>query len=1141
MSEVQADLTNLSPEKKRELLAQLLQKKLSATQAVLPLSYGQQSMWFMYQLAPDSPAYNVSFTARICSAVDIPALTRAFQTLLDRHACLRTTFTMQEGIPVQVIPGYRELVLEQVDASALTEPELRQEITRAYERPFDLEHGPIFRVYLFTRSATDHVLLIVAHHIAFDGWSAWILLDEFRTAYIAEQAGARASLPPLSRQYIDFVKWQTEMLVGSEGKQHEAYWLQQLAGEAAPLDLATDRPRPPMQTFYGASHEFMLSAALAAQVKTLAKARQTTPYTLLLAAFQVLLHRYTGQADVWVGSPTIGRSHAEFAGIIGDFINTNVMRAKLSGNPTFTAFLNQMRQTVLDALEHQDYPFTLLVEKLMTRPDPSRSPLFQVAFDLQRLHRFDELAVLFVPGKSEDHVEVGGLVFKAYPLPQQEGMFDLTLQIVELGNTFGGAFKYNLDLFDAATIARMAGHFQMLLTSIVADPDRRVSDLPLLTEAERHQLLVEWNDTRTDYADYLCVHHLLEAQVARTPNAIAATCESERLTYRQLNERANQLAHYLKQLGVGPETLVGISVERSLDMLVGLLGILKAGGAYVPLDPAFPKERIAFMLHDAQCPVLITQQHLVAELPEHAARVVCLDADWPTIAQASTSPVESEVTAENLAYVLYTSGSTGKPKGVQILHRALANFLLSMQTEPGLSPEDILLSVTTLSFDIAGLELYLPLITGARVVIASRDVAVDGPRLLALLNQSGATLMQATPATWRMLVDSGWSDSPGLKMLCGGEALPVDLARQMLERGGALWNMYGPTETTIWSSVCLIEADAEWIPLGHPIANTQFYILDAQRQPAPIGVPGELYIGGDGVARGYLNRPELTAERFVSNPFRKDEGGGMRAEREKLPSAFIPHTALQPHSGCKCPSALLYKTGDLVRYRRDGNIEFIGRVDFQVKIRGFRIELGEIEAALSRHPGVRQAVVIVREDTPGDKRLAAYITTHQAPAPDTAEIRRYLRDSLPDYMIPSACVALETLPLTPNGKIDRKALPAPELGIRDEGYAAPTTEMEKLVAGVWQDVLQLDQVGLYDNFFDLGGHSLASVQVVSRLEQLTGSRINPALIRLQTLGQLAASYEQQQANPAPSEAPRSAGGVSRLFRAVRRAVSMGDR
>lgn len=1081
-------LDGLSAEEKRALLAELLKKKVRSSKAVYPLSRNQQSLWFLHQLMPESPAYHVAFTARVCSEINLPALKRALQVLINRHSVLRTTFTLQADEPVQEVHSHHELHFEGVDASTWSEAELTEQVIAAYNRPFDLEHGPIFRATLFTRSATDHVLLLTIHHIAFDGWSAWIFLDELRTVYTAETNGRSAALPALVQEYSDYVDWQAKMLAGVEGERLWAYWQQQLGGDLPALNLPTDRPRPPLQTDRGASHNFVLHERLTTQIKELAKERGTTLYTVLLAAFNVLLYRYTDQKDILVGSPVSGRSRPEFAGLVGDFINMVVLRAYFSDNPSFTTFLGQMRETVLGALAHQDFPFPLLVERIIPNRDSSRSPIFQVTFDLQRMQRSEDLAGLFLPERRGGQVNLGGLVLESFPMPQQEGQFDLSLQMAEVKDSLLGNFKYNTDLFDAATIARLEQHFQVLLEGIVAAPEQRLSDLPLLTVAERQQLLVEWNKTEIDYPQDQCVHQLFEAQVAQTPEAIAVIFEDKQLTYQELNERANRLARHLQTLGVGPDTLVGIYMERSLDMIVGLLGVLKAGGAYVPLDPAFPRDRLAFMLADAQAAVLLTQQNLAAEItkPDHT-QTVCLDSDWDSIMPQSPANLSSQAQPDNLMYVIYTSGSTGKPKGVQIEHRSVVNFLTTMRQEPGLTREDVLLSVTTLSFDISILEIFLTLTTGARLVLVSRATAVDGAQLLSQLTNSNVTVMQATPTTWRMLIEAGWADNTGLKILCGGEALPHDLANQLLQRCAYLWNVYGPTETTIWSTSYLIQSMEAPLLIGRPIGNTQCYILDAQLLPVPIGLPGELYIGGDGLARGYLNRPELTQEKFVPNPFK--------------------------------PGARLYRTGDLARYLPDGNIDFLGRMDHQVKIRGFRIELGEIEAVLTQHPDLRAAVVIVREDRPGDKRLVAYLIANQPDVPAASDLRTFIRKTLPDYMVPSAFVFVEAYPLTPNKKIDRKALPAPDQikNEVDSNFVAPSTPTEKLLAEIWSEVLGVEQVGISDNFFDLGGHSLLSAKVVAKLEQKTGSKLPLAYFGYQTLGQLAASCDVQTDLPQLSE------------------------
>jgi amino acid adenylation domain-containing protein len=701
----------------------------------------------------------------------------------------------------------------------------------------------------------------------------------------------------------------------------------------------------------------------------------------------------------------------------------------------------------LGAYAHQELPFERLVEELAPARSRSHAPLFQVMCVLQNAPK--------------QTLELSGVSLEPMEVDSGASKFDLTLFISEGPDGLSGELEYKADLFEAETIRRMLGHWEVLLEGIATDPSRHFSELPLLPEAERQQLLVEWNATQVAYPHEICLPQLFEAQVERTPEAIAVACGDQTLTYRELNARANQLAHYLRTRGVGPEVLVGFCMERSLELLVALLGILKAGGAYVPLDPAYPQERLAFMLTDSQAPVLLTHQRLVEALPRHGAQVVCVDADWASIAQEPTDNPPREVAADQLAYVLYTSGSTGKPKGVQIPHRAVVNFLQAMRQQPGMTAHDVLLAVTTLSFDIAALELFLPLSVGARVVLVSRAVAADGQQLLQMLTTTKATVMQATPATWRLLLEAGWQGSERLTVLCGGEALPRALAQQLLTRAAAVWNLYGPTEATIWSAVSKVESGEGPVAIGRPIANTQFYVLDGHGQPVPIGVPGELYIGGAGVARGYLHRPELTAERFIQDPF-------------------------SPES-----DARLYKTGDLVRYRPDGTLEFLGRLDQQVKVRGFRIELGEVEAVLQEQAGVREAVVVARADGPGDQRLVAYVAPTQEPAPTASELYTFLKARLPEYMIPSAFVFLEALPLTPNGKVDRNALPQPKGGRPEleSTFVAASDTLEHQLTVIWEEVLGIRTIGVEDDFFELGGHSLLAVQLFARIETRMGKRL----------------------------------------------------
>ena len=710
-----------------------------------------------------------------------------------------------------------------------------------------------------------------------------------------------------------------------------AYWKQQLANLPT-LQLPTDRSRSPMRTFRAARQCLALPQTVSEDLAKLSHQEGVTLYMALLAAFKTLLYRYTGQTDIVVGTVTAGRNQPEIQQLIGCFVNTLVLRTDLKDNPTFRQLLERVREVTLGAFAYQDFPFEKLVEELQPERNLGQNPLFQVAFVLQPpMSGVDSMM-----NRSQLDRDI------------ETAKFDLVLELQERPEGLVGRFEYSTDLFNADTIERMVGHFQTLLEGIVANPEQKIAQLPLLTEFERQQL-AGWNNTETDYPKDACIHQLFEQQVELAPDAIALVFEEQQLTYKELNQRANQLAHHLRNLGVGAEVLVGICVERSLEMVVGLLGILKAGGAYVPLDPAYPPERLVFMLEDASVAVLLTQARLVESLPKHQGRIVCLDTDWEIIERQSEANLISEVKLDNLAYVIYTSGSTGKPKGVQVLHSAVVNFLTSMRRCPGLTDQDTLLSVTTLSFDIAGLEIFLPLSVGGRLVMVSRSVATDGTQLLERLNDCVATVLQATPATWRLLLAAGWSGSPQLKILCGGEALSRELANQLVEKGASLWNLYGPTEATIWSTIDRVENTEGTVCIGRPIANTQIYLLDEHLQPVPVGVPGELYIGGAGLARGYLNRPELTAQKFIVNPLSQE------------------------------PSARLYNTGDLARYQRDGNIEYLGRIDHQVKVRGFRIELGEIEVVLSQHPDVRESVVVKREDASGNQRLVAYIVSNLTP------------------------------------------------------------------------------------------------------------------------------------------------------------------
>ncbi len=1019
---------------------------VAARDGDLPLSFAQQRLWFLDRLVPSS-VYNVPLALRLRGSLDVGALELALGAVVARHEVLRTTFAAPGGKAEQVIWPVGDVPVVVWDVSGLApgeaELEARRLVVEEASRPFDLERGPLVRAGLVRVGGEDHVFVLTLHHIVTDGWSLSVLLRELSAGYDAFSRGESAPFEALAIQYADFAVWQREWLTGDVLETQLGFWRDHLGGVPA-LELPTDRPRPPVRGDAGASFSFSLDAELSDGVRDLGQRYGATLFMTLLAAFQVLLHRYSGQDDFVVGTPIAGRNRAEIEPLIGFFVNTLPLRADCAGDPSFGELLGRVRETALGAYAHQDLPFEKLVEELRLPRDLSHTPLFQTMFVLQN--------------NSREAFSLGSLDVEQFGVSRTTAKFDLTLAMAEGDGGLLCEFEYATDLFDSSTVARMAGHLRNLLAGMVADPDCRIGELELLGVDERRQLLVEWNDTAVEFPSDRCVHELFEDQVVRDPDATAVVFEDVSLSYGELNRRANRLAHHLRDLGVGPDVLVGICVERSPEMVVGLLAILKAGGAYVPLDPDYPADRLAFMLEDTAAPVLLSQRHLLGSLPVGVAEVLCLDESSVYDGFPDTNPGPA-ATATDLAYVIYTSGSTGQPKGVLIEHRSLTNLVISMQADLGLGVAGRMLAVTSLSFDIAALELFLPIVEGASVRIASSSSAVEANLLVEAVNDPLVTVMQATPVTWQMLVQAGW-EKPALTVLCGGEAMNRRLASELVSRAGAVWNLYGPTETTIWSAQFPIDGSVSLgsPPIGRPIANTELFVLDRWGRPVPVGVAGELFIGGVGLARGYLRRPELTAERFVPHPF-SDVAG-----------------------------ARLYRTGDVVRYLPDGNLEFLGRLDDQVKIRGFRIECGEVEAALLGCVGVGEAVVVAREDAPGDKRLVGYVVPVDGSVLSTTELRESLRRVLPDYMVPSAFVVLDGLPLTPNGKVDRKALPAPD-GSRPElgqEFVAPRTPTEELLAGIWCEVLGVDRVGVHDDFFALGGHSLLATQVVSRVRVVFG-------------------------------------------------------
>ncbi len=1068
--------------------------------ALFPLSFAQRRLWFLSQLEPESPFYNIPVALHMQGPLQREALERTLSEIVQRHEILRTIIVLADGQPMQqVLPAgdirFSASDLTLTDLSHLPSSEQQERVQQSVQaeamKPFELNKGPLLRGQLLRLSSMEHVLLLTMHHIIFDGWSHDILMRELGALYEAFSRGKSSPLSALPLQYADYALWQREWLQNDVLAEQVAYWRKRLAGVPTVLNLPTDRPRPPAQTFRGAVVRFSVAPSLSAALKELSRQEGATLFMTLLAAFGVLLSRYSGQSDVLVGSPVANRRHVEFENLIGLFVNTLVLHTNLSGNPSFRALLGRVNKTTLEAYQHQDLSFEKLVDELQLTRDVSYSPLFQVLFVLQNMSAptegFADLTLRTLEPKGET------------------AKFDLTLALDDTQAGLEGAWEYNTDLFDATTIERMSNHFLTLLASIVADPDQSVETLQLVTEGEKEVLLHTWNATEMAYARNSCVHELFEAQAKSTPHAVALVFEDEQVTYQVLNRRANQLAHRLRELGVGPDKLVAICMDRSVEMVVALLAVLKAGGAYVPLDPNYPQERLTFVLEDAQVSAILTQRAMEKLVADQSVPTLYLDENWSNHKALPISTPRSGVTAANLAYVIYTSGSTGKPKGVQVPHAGVVNFLASMRQQPGITRQDTLLAVTTLSFDIAGLELYLPMLVGARLEVVSHDIAASGELLFDRLITSGATIMQATPTTWRLLLEAGWQASRAgaspaptspFKALCGGEALPRELANDLLDKGVSLWNLYGPTETTIWSATCNVVAAHKPISIGHPIANTQIYLLDAHQQPVPVGIPGELYIGGDGVTRGYLKRPELTAERFVPDPF-----GG--------------------------PGGRLYRTGDQARYLPDGSIEFMGRLDHQVKVRGFRIELGEIETVLSKQPDVQECVVVVREDIPDQKRIVAYVVSRGDQALTVSSLRSDLKAYLPEYMIPSAFVFLNELPLTPNGKVDRRALPMPDTARPDVAstFAAPTNATEQLLADIWCEVLRLDRVGVNDNFFELGGDSIIGVQMIMKANE-KGLRIAPRqLFQHQTIAELATAVGTQftasAGDVSPTPAPTS--------------------
>ena len=1017
------------------------------TNGPVPLSYAQQRLWFLNQLDPDSYSYNVPLRLRLWGRLEVSALSEALDEVVRRHEILRTTFTVIDGQPMQMVAPAQPLPLPVFELHELTKRDRDAAVMRIMleegRHVFDLSREFSVRACLIRLGTEQHIVLLTMHHIISDGWSTSVLIRELESLYQAFLARETSPLVELPIQYADYAVWQRKNLRGEVIAEQLAYWKAHLAGAPSVLELPTDKPRPPSQSSRGARESFDLPISLIEQLKALSEQQEVTLFMMLVAIFQVLLVRYTGQEQISIGSPIAGRDQLETENLIGLFAYTLVLYTDLRGDPSFPELLKRVREVAIGAFAHQDVPFEKLVEELQPQRSLSHAPLFQVMLILQN-----------VPQKK---IDLKGLRVEQVNVEGETANFDLTLSIVESDKGLKGAFEYNADLFEAETVQRMIGHLKQLMASVVHEPQQPISRLPLLTEAERQQF-VEWNHTEQDFARQ-CLHQTLEMQAEHTPESVALTFGNDHLSYTDLDQRSNQLARHLTGLGVCAEVRVGILMQRSVDMVVALLAVLKAGGAYVPLDPQYPPERLKWMLEDSGITVLLTDPESVAALATSGPRVVCIADERAVIARHSRQRLNLDVSAGSLAYVIYTSGSSGRPKGVAITHCSAVMFVHWAQSVFSVDDLTGVLASTSICFDLSIFELFVPLSCGGRVVLADNALAL--PELPAARE---VKLINTVPSAFAEMLRGGNVPDTVRIVNLAGEALSHKLARDSYrqEQIVALYNLYGPTEDTTYSTYILVPRGGDESPtIGRPIANTQAYVLDRHLQPVPIGLVGELYLGGAGLARGYLNRPDLTAERFIPNPFGDETG------------------------------SRLYKTGDLVRFRSNGELEYISRSDLQVKIRGFRIELSEIEAALTQHPAVKNVAVMAREDEVGKKRLVAYVATDRDPTPGVDELGAYLRKQLPEYMVPSAFVLLAELPQTPNGKVDRRALPVPSAARPDlvKEYVSPRTELELRMAEIWQEVLGTERVGVHDNFFDLGGHSLLASQVVAGLRERLGINI----------------------------------------------------
>lgn len=1012
---------------------------------VFPLSEGQKALWFLNRLAPDSSAYNLNFSGKFRPLLDIDAMKTAFSLLFERHPLIDVTFTTKDGEPMQVVHKGRTVDFREHDCTDLNEEELKQTISEHASRPFNLERGPVVRLELFRTADEAHVALLTMHHIVSDAWSVAVVIQDLIEYYFSAKAGRAPQVEPVEATYSDFVNWEKAHLESEAGEKMYEFWQEHLAGAPSVIDLPTDRPRPAIQTFNGGTFGFQFGEELTESVDQLAKANNVTLFTTLLSAYDILMHRYCQQEDIVVGVPLAGRTQPELRSTVGYYINPVPVRSSVESDPTVTEFLSENSVRVNGALENQQYPLARMVDRLKVPRDPGRSPLFQVSFSMEKVPGIDEQGIaVFLIGQGGHTFHVGDLSMETIDLTTRQSQFEITLTLEEAGGQLFGCWQYNSDLFDEATIKELSVLYEQVLREITENPEQRVSELNLLGSDEEKTVLLDYNETSSDYENDALLHELIESVVADRDEDTAVVFGESHMTYGSLNRQANGVARDLVAAGVKPGDNVGVLADRSPKMISGLLGVLKAGATYIPLDPEFPRERLELMLEDAAPKALLASDRLVDTLPKGDWTLLNLD----ELEGTSKAPPATGISPDSLAYIIYTSGSTGTPKGVEIPHRAAVNFLRSMQKTPGLTRDDRLLAVTTLSFDISLLEMFLPLLAGATVVIAGAEDVKDGRRLANLISEEDITVMQATPATWQMLLDSGWEGNSGLRIFCGGEALNRTLANSLVHSADELWNLYGPTETTVWSSVEKIEEGEAAISIGTPIANTQVYILDGNHHPVPKGFTGELWIGGDGLARGYRNQPELTEAAF---------------KEIDLPGVGVKR---------------IYRTGDLGRWNRDGKLECLGRVDFQVKVRGVRMELGDIETQMEAIDGIKQAVVVKREDLPTGEGLVGYYLADGAPL-ETTQIRSQLSQKLPSSYIPAHFASLSEFPLTPNKKIDRKQLPMPKVGAASVGERVrPRSSVETQLWDIFSRNFDSEDIGVTDNFFEMGGDSLMALRIV---------------------------------------------------------------